>query len=247
MADPRVVEALARAAREVRGWVFVGFNWPVLASRVARRLDRDFVEILEAGAALGAAPPLLPSSTTDFASYAAQQWWQGSTLDTLAMIRRLDSVLLDASTVDLSGCVNTFGEGPVVRPSFRSAGGGGSADVAARARHLVLINLGRPERIQERVAHITAAPDPLADVLLICRGGTLALGALPRLSEVSDSRAGAELVRHLTSMGVATENATEIPSLTRDERTAVLGVLEEAATRGYQSAIRALSHEQGAQ
>jgi len=247
VADAGVVEALARSAREVHGWVFVGFNWPVLASRVARRLGRDHVELFEAGVALGSAPTLLPSSTTDFASCAGHQRWQGTTLDTLAMIRRVDSVLLDASTVDLSGCINTFGEGPVVRPDFRSAGGGGSADVAVRANRLVLISLGRLERIQERVSHVTAAPNPRAEVLLVCRGGVLSLGASPRLTEISDSREGADLLRHLESMHVPTSGAAPATTVPKDEQSAVIGVLQEAATRGYQSAVRALSDQRGAQ
>ena len=248
MSDTGVLNVLVRASREIESndWVFIGFNWPILASRVARRLGKTFVEVFEAGAAIGDAPDLLPSSTTDYNSYPNELEWRGVALDVLAMIPRMNAILLDASTVDLMGQVNTFGEGPAKQPTFRSAGGGGSPDVASRARRLILINAGNDlRRIQEQVEHVTAAPARDAEIMLICKGGTAQLGAEPRVTEVFDSRDGEEFVKHLQSLGAAIEGATSVAGISSEQSAAATSVLKEAAARGYRSAIRALSNQEG--
>ena len=221
---------LARASRVVPDGarVFAGFNWPILTVRTARRQGRAISEFYEAGAEVGRMPEVIPSSSTDYDAYADRMAWRGSSLDLLALIPRLDAVLLDAATVDLRGCVNTFGEGT----GFRSAGGGGSADVATRARRLVLLHGGtRPERIVARVSAVTAAPHPDADVWLLTRWGNLRVGDKPALLEVvhgSDA-----FVDHLRSLGVDVSGAVPAPVPTDDELAAANAVLAEAGPRGY--------------
>ncbi|GAA0608221.1 hypothetical protein GCM10009547_07710 [Sporichthya brevicatena] len=221
---------LARAARWVPDGasVFAGFNWPILTVRTARRQGRRVVEFYEAGAAITLTPQQMPSSSTDYDSYADRMSWRGSTFDLLGMVPRLHAVLLDAATVDLRGCVNSFGEGT----TFRSAGGGGSADVAVRARRLVLLHGGtRPERIVSRVSAVTAAPHPDAEVLLVTRWGTARLGEEPTLLELA---AGAgEFAQHLHRLGVDTSGAVRSPMPSADELGAADSVLAEAGPRGY--------------
>lgn len=230
-----VLAFLARAARTIPPGtpVFAGFNWPILAVRVARRLGTGVSECYEAGAVVGPAPATLPSSSTDYASYADEVSWRGSTLDLLALVPRLAAVILDASTVDLRGCVNSFGEGT----TFRSAGGGGSADVAARARTLLLLHGGGDvTRIVARVTAVTAAPHPEASVRLITRWGSVRLGADPEVLDVVDGPAGQTFLDHLSGLGAATAGAAPVAAVHVEEERAASAVLTEAAGRGYRAA-----------
>lgn len=228
---PTSTEAfLARAARCVPDGaaVFAGFNWPILTVRVARRQGRRVRELYEAGAEIEQTPELLPSSSTDSDSYADRMSWRGTSLELLGMVPRLHAALLDASTVDLRGCVNSFGEGA----AFRSAGGGGSADVAARARRLVLLHGGsKPERIVREVSAVTVAPHPDAEVLLVTRRGNVRLGGKPALLEVVP---GAEdFVDHLRELGADTSGMCLATPPTVEEIRAAGTVLAEAGPRGY--------------
>lgn len=224
---------LARAARCVPdGAVFAGFNWPILTVRTARRLGRHVSEFYEAGAAIERMPALVPSSSTDYDTYAGQMAWRGSTLELLGMVPRLDAVFLDASTVDLRGCVNSFGEGA----SFRSAGGGGSADVAARARRLVLLHGGsRPARIVAEVSAVTAAPHREAEVLLVTRWGNVRLGETPALLELVDG--ADDFAAHLEFLGADVSHAVPAAAPTAAELDAARAVLTEAGPRGYRAGL----------
>src|SRR5689334_16224378 len=83
---------LARAARCVPdGAVFAGFNWPILTVRVARRLGRRVSEFYEAGAEIELMPEVVPSSSTDYDSYAGRMAWRGTTPELLGMVPRLDA------------------------------------------------------------------------------------------------------------------------------------------------------------
>jgi glutaconate CoA-transferase subunit B len=221
---------LARASRCVPDGaaVFAGFNWPILTVRVARRQGRRVHEFYEAGAEVEQMPDLVPSSSTDYDTYSGRMAWRGTSLELLGMVPRLDVVLLDASAVDLRGCVNSFGEGT----SFRSAGGGGSADVAARARRLVLLHGGtRPARIVREVSAVTAAPHPEAEVLLVTRWGNLRLGEKPALLEVVSG--AEEFVDHLRDLGADISEMSLATPPTVEEIRAAGTVLAEAGPRGY--------------
>jgi glutaconate CoA-transferase, subunit B len=244
VADQRIVDFLAVAARSVPedGWVFSGFNWPVLACQTARELGRRVTEIYEAGAAVASTPPLLPSSTTDYAAYHGRTRWLGSTLDVLALVRRLDVVLLDAADVDLRGRINTFGAGPVHAPTFRSAGGGGAPDVAARAKRLVLLHAGDDlARVRESVEHVTAAPAADADVTLVTRWGSARLGANPAVVDVTGHPDAPEFVRRITGADPPASGMPVRVPATADERRAATTVLHRAALRGYRAAGRAVA------
>ncbi|WP_019873362.1 hypothetical protein [Sporichthya polymorpha] len=228
---------LVRAARVIPAGapVFAGFNWPILAVRVARRLGAGVSECYEAGAIVTPMPATLPSSSTDYASYAGEVSWRGSTLDLLALVPRLAAVLLDASTVDVHGRVNSFGEGS----AFRSAGGGGSADVAARARNLLLLHGGGDvRRIVAAVSAVTAVPRSDARVVLLTRWGSVRVGAAPEVLDAVDGEPGRAFLEHLGALGAATMRARPVAATTDEEEQAAAAVLAEAATRGYRAGTR---------
>lgn len=240
-----VVGFLVRAAREFRrgGWVFTGFHWPVLAGRLAHELDgKPFTQVYEAGASVHAATAI-PTSTTDYPAYADALGFAGTTADVLlAMARRFDRVVLDAGNIDVRGRVNSTAVGPSHAPRVRLPGGGGAADVAARARELVWLHGGSDlRRIQRQVEHVTAAPHPDAPVRLHTRWGVVALGAAPALAELADVPGADAFVRHLAALGVRTAAPATRPPTAPAERDAALRLLRAAADRGYQAAGRALA------
>jgi hypothetical protein len=240
VAEQRTVEFLVAASRYVPadGWMFTGFNWPMLAVRTARRLGGSPTELFESGQAVAAASDLIPSSTTDYFALSHSTTWVGTTLDALALIARCRIVMLDASVVDDSGRINSFGAGSSVRPSFRSAGGGGSADAAARASQLVLVHGGDDiARFARPLEHITAAPSPGARVALVTRWGTAQLGANPTVIDVADGPDADDFVRAVLH-GTANASGLPIrPPATARESEAATAVLVEAGSRGYRAGL----------
>lgn len=246
-----VAAFLVRAAREFRGhgWVFTGFHWPVLAGELAARMDRaegrtTFAQLFEAGAVtIGPAGAGVPTSTTDYAAYGDAIRWRGTTSDVLAaLVRRADRVVLDAANVDLRGRVNSSMVGPGARPDVRLPGGGGAADAAAGARHLVLLHGGAdPRRIVPAVEHVTAAPGPGTAVTLLTRWGTLRLGGRPALVAAAEGPGTAEFLAHLAGMGVPADGAVALDPPSAEEARLAGEVLEEAAARGYAVARAAVS------
>lgn len=243
--DDTALDFLVRAAREFRrgGWVFTGFHWPVLAGQVAHALQgQPFVQAFEAGATTHGPGRLVPTSTTDYAAYGNALGFTGDSASILlAMARRFDRVVLDASNIDVLGRVNSSYIGPRDKPSVRLPGGGGAADVAARARELVwLSGAADLRRIQARVEHVTAAPAPDALVRLHTRWGVAVLGTEPRIEEVAEVPGVDEFVRHLEGLGATVGQSVTRAPVQQGERDAALDVLRSAAERGYQVAKRVL-------
>jgi glutaconate CoA-transferase subunit B len=241
--DHVAVEFLVRAAREFRrgGWVFTGFHWPVLAGQLAHALKGEpFVQAFEAGVSTHGPGRIVPTSTTDYPAYGNALGFAGNTADILlAMARRFDRAVLDASNIDVLGQVNSSYIGSRDRPAVRLPGGGGAADVAARARELVWLSGGGDlRRIQSRVEHVTAAPAADALVRLHTRWGIAVLGADARVEEIADVPGAEDFVRHLAGLGVASGTPALRTPATEKERHAALGVLRQAAARGYQVARR---------
>jgi glutaconate CoA-transferase subunit B len=240
------IDFLVRAAREFRrgGWVFTGFHWPVIAGQTAHLLrGREFTQMFEAGASCHEAAAEIPTSTTDYPAYANALGFVGSTADVLlAMARRFDRVVLDASNVDVRGRVNSSFIGERTAPMVRLPGGGGAPDIAARARELIWLHGGDAfERIQGSVEHVTAAPGRDALVRLHTRWGVVRLGHEPVLEEIADEIPGAaDFMTRLTVLGVATQGASAREPVNDDERAAATATLRAAASRGYAVARRAL-------
>jgi glutaconate CoA-transferase subunit B len=241
---------LVRAAHEFRrgGWVFTGFHWPVLAGQLAARLPAEpgepgFVQCFEAGAGVWGAARLVPSSTTDYPSYANGLHYITESGDVLlALARRFDRVVLDAANIDIRGRVNSSFIGRREQPTVRLPGGGGSADIVARAAEVVWLHGGDdPRRVQARVEHVTAAPAADALVRLHCRWGIVRLGARPALEQLVP---GAEdFATHLAALGVDVTRAVPCPDVRPDELAAARAVLVDAAERGYDVAVSALREE----
>jgi glutaconate CoA-transferase subunit B len=236
-----ITRFLVRAAQEFLrgGWVFTGFNWPILAGHLARSLTgRPFAQVFEAGAICTGRPASLPSSTTDYDAYLSTLLYSGSALDVLgSMIGRVDTAVLDAANLDIRGCLNSSFIGDHRAPTVRLPGGGGSPDVMSRAPRIVLLHAGATlDRLTSAVEHVTASPDERADVRLICRWGVLQLGTHPRLLEILPGPRAGQALRRLTELGVEVEDArgTQVPTPTESE--AARTVLAEAAGRGYVAA-----------
>lgn len=241
--DTSVAALLVRAARliEPDTAVFVGFNWPMLAARLARSLGKKFDELYEAGVVISEPSAVLGSSTTDFDAFVDLPRWQGSTLELMALVPRAAFVMLDAANVDIEGHINSFGAGPAARPTFRSAGGGGSADVAARARRLVLIHAGKSLlRIERHVATVTASARPGTEVTLLTRWGSASLGDSPAILDVVGGAAGAVFLKHLVSLGASSRDVGLVVRLDEHEAWAAELTLREAGRRGYRAAAQAV-------
>lgn len=199
---------------------FTGPCWP---GSFAHSLDGErFAQAFEAGATTHAAARETPTSTTDYPSYANALGFVGSTPDILlAMGRRFDRVVLDASNIDVLGRVNSSIIGDSWRPRVRLPGGGGAPDIAARARELVWLSGGSDlSRIQRRVEHVTAAPGPDTLVRMHTRWGIAELGAQPRLEELAEVDGVDAFVSHLADLGVDTSISTTRQLATEREREA---------------------------
>lgn len=250
MVDTTSVDFLVRSAREFRrgGWVFTGFHWPVLAGQTAHALrGEEFTQVFEAGVSTHRAGRRVPTSTTDYTAFENAFGYVGDTASVLlANARRFDRTVLDASNVDIRGCVNSSFIGTERNhPRVRLPGGGGAPDIAGQARELIWLNGGDDlRRIQERLDHVTAAPGSQSLVRLHTRWGIVELGTAPKVEEVADVPGLDGFLTHLRSIGVEMGAMRQRVQVSDEEREAALGVLREARLRGYQVAERAM-HEMG--
>jgi glutaconate CoA-transferase subunit B len=229
---------LVRAARlfPPQAWVFTGFNWPVLAARLARQLGRDdFVQVLEGGAALDTDTGPLLTSTTDYAAVYPATCYRGSTADVLfSLVPRCDLVVIDGANVDMAGQTNSTAVGDRSRPRVRLPGGGGGPDAAWGARSLLLLHGGTDlRRIVPQVEHVTVAPRPEATVRLLTRWGTVLLGGRPRLETTAAGVDATEFSDRLRSVGADVSAASVDIAPSEPELDQAEKVLAEAAAAGY--------------
>jgi glutaconate CoA-transferase, subunit B len=239
VADASTTAALlVRASRSfpVQGWIFTGFNWPVLAARVARQLGRtDFVQVIEGGAALDKDTDRVMTSTTDYAAIYPATCYRGSTADVLySLVPRCDLVVMDGANADLLGRANSTAVGDRDRPRVRLPGGGGGPDAAWGARSLLLLHGGTDlRRITAQVENVTSAPHPEASVRLLTRWGSVRLGAEPRLESVAAEVDTSEFRERLRSLGADVTEAGADPAPADEELGVAEKVLAEAAAAGY--------------
>ncbi|MDP2725997.1 MAG: CoA-transferase, partial [Dehalococcoidia bacterium] len=154
---------LVAGARELRDCrqVFVGFRWPVIASRIARRLYQpNMLCAYEGGFIEDTLTETIPTSSNDLI-LAQQATMCGDSLDTIFMLLRagwIEVSMLDAFMVDRYGNINSTCLGEFAHPRVRLAGSGGATELAAFSRRLVLLSSATtPDHYPERVDYITSA------------------------------------------------------------------------------------------
>lgn len=140
--------------------VFVGFHWPMLVSRVARRLHApDIVVVYENGIVEDRLTPVLPTSPCDLVAAQGSPACLGS-LEALYMwlgAGRVAMTILEAPIVDRYGNVNSTVVGRYAAPTVRLAGSGGGTELASLGRGLLLVSASTARRsFPERVDHITS-------------------------------------------------------------------------------------------
>lgn len=217
------------------GWIFTGFNLPVLAARLARKLGHGFTQVLEAGAAIDRDTDALLTSTTDYFQLTPETCYRGSTNDVMfGIVPRCRRVLLDAANVDVHGRTNSTVIGDWTEPKVRLPGGGGGPDAAYRARHLVLLHAGTQlQRLVAQVDSVTTAPAPDATVRLVTRWGTMSLGERPQLDVLTEGPETEEFLERIGALGVDAANWVPAAVRTPEERKQADEVLEEAREKGY--------------
>jgi len=140
--------------------LFVGFHWPMLMARIARRLQAPNIAIVyENGIVEDRLTPTLPTSPCDLVSaegatvcatsFDALYMWLGS--------GRVEMTILEAPIVDRFGNVNTTAVGPYAQPKVRLPGSGGGTELASMGRGLMLVNASTNKRsYSERIDYNTS-------------------------------------------------------------------------------------------
>lgn len=139
---------------------FVGFHWPMVMARVARRLHApNAIIVYENGIVEDRLTSIFPTSPCDLVaaegatacatSVDALYMWLGS--------GRVETTLLEAPIVDRYGNVNTTAVGPYSKPKVRLPGSGGGTELGSLGRGLVLVNASTNKRsYPERIDYITS-------------------------------------------------------------------------------------------
>ncbi len=133
------------AARQIRNGdaLFVGFHWPMVASRVARRLHApDIYCVYEGGGVERTYCPIMPNTGADLI-LTPHLAMAGETYDTLCGLLaagHLRISMIDAPLVDRYGNINSTCIGPYEHPKARLAGSGGAADLGANSKELILLS-----------------------------------------------------------------------------------------------------------
>ena len=140
--------------------LFVGFHWPMLIARIARRLHAPNVVIVyENGIVEDRLTPILPTSPCDLTA-AEQATTCAGSLDALYMwlaSGRVEMTLVEAAIVDRFGNINTTAVGPYLQPKVRLPGSGGGTELSSLGRDLLLVSASVNSRsYPERVDYITS-------------------------------------------------------------------------------------------
>lgn len=153
---------LLTAAREfVDGEVcFVGFHWPMVAARIARRLHApDLVVIYENGIVEDSLTPELSTSPSDLRAAAGAAACGGALEALYGYLGsgRVKRTFLEAPIVDRRGNVNTSIVGDYAKPKVRLPGSGGGTELASLGRGLTLLSSStHPRSFPDLVDYITS-------------------------------------------------------------------------------------------
>ena len=140
--------------------LFVGFHWPMLMARIARRLHApNIVIVYENGIVEDRLTSILPTSPCDLVATEHATTCAGS-VETLYMwlaAGRVEMTLVEAAIVDRNGNVNTTAVGPYRQPKVRLPGSGGGTELSSLGRDLLLVSASMNSRsYPERVDYITS-------------------------------------------------------------------------------------------
>ncbi|MGD9922311.1 MAG: CoA-transferase [Pseudorhodoplanes sp.] len=140
--------------------LFVGFHWPMLMTRIARRLHApDIVVIYENGIVEDRLTSVLPTSPSDLTAAEGAAACAGS-LESLFMwlaSGRVQMTLLEAVIADRFGNINTTAIGPYEKPTVRLPGSGGGTELASMGHGLMLVSASTAARsYPERVDYNTS-------------------------------------------------------------------------------------------
>ncbi len=128
---------------------FVGFHWPMLIARIARRLHApNMTVVYENGIVEDRLTSVFPTSPCDLTAAENAPVCVGS-VEALYMwlgAGRVTMTLLEAAVVDRYGNVNTTAIGPYSRPVVRLPGSGGGTELASLGRNLLLISASTSRR-----------------------------------------------------------------------------------------------------
>lgn len=133
------------AARQIKNGdaLFVGFHWPMVAERIARRLHApDIYCVYEGGGIERTYCPIMPNTGADLI-LSGNLIFAGETYDTLCgflAAGHLPFSFIDAPMVDRFGNINSTCIGPYETPKVRIAGSGGAADLGANSRKLIMLS-----------------------------------------------------------------------------------------------------------
>lgn len=122
---------------------FVGFHWPMVAARIARRCHAPgLVVVYEGGVVEDTLTPELSTSPSDLRAAVGSPMTTGS-LDALYSWLgrgRVTRTFLEAPNVDSRGNVNTSVIGDYLRPTVRMPGSGGGTELGSFGRGLTLMS-----------------------------------------------------------------------------------------------------------
>ncbi|MBB6122965.1 CoA-transferase [Sphingobium subterraneum] len=128
---------------------FVGFHWPMVMARVARRLHAPAMTIVyENGIVEDRITPVFPTSPCDLVAADGATMCAGS-VDALYMwlgAGRVGMTMLEAAIVDRHGNINTTAVGPYKKPLVRLPGSGGGTELGSMGRGLLLVSASTNSR-----------------------------------------------------------------------------------------------------
>jgi glutaconate CoA-transferase, subunit B len=254
MAASLFEKMLVTGARSIKnGSVhFVGFHWPMVMARVARRLHApDAIIVYENGIVEDRLTSIFPTSPCDLVA-AEGATTCATSLDALYMwlaAGRVQVTVLEAPIVDRYGNVNTTAVGPYAKPKVRLPGSGGGTELGSLGHGLVLVNASTNRRsYPERVDYITSpgyldgarertglgysaetGPKQLVNPLGICRfdeNGEMVLAALHAGVKPDDAKAS-------FGWAIRSRDIEVLPDPTDDELAIVREELEHARKRLY--------------
>jgi glutaconate CoA-transferase, subunit B len=152
-----MVVAAARRLREGER-IFVGVGLPNLAANLAKRLHAPGITLIYESGVVDAKPNRLPMSVGD-ASLVTNSALVCSMFEVFCFYLQrglIDVGFLGGAQIDRFGNINATVIGSYDKPSVRLPGSGGSCEIAANAKRILMLSPHNKRRFPERVDFITS-------------------------------------------------------------------------------------------